>query len=233
MNLAPLRSSLVRVLEPEAMDTLEEARDYDAMDHGDVNRAFVADLLAAQRRAQLAPNAEILDLGTGTAQIPIELCGQNPQARVVAIDLAAPMLRLAAENVARRGLGGQIALQLVDAKHLPFADGHFAAVMSNSIVHHIPEPRAALAEALRVVRKPGGLIFVRDLARPTDDEQVGRLVDLYAAGANDRQRQLFDASLRAALAVEEIRALVADLGFDPHTVQPTSDRHWTWNAQAN
>ena len=37
---------LSRVLEPEAMDTAEEARDYDAMDHARVNAAFVADFLA-------------------------------------------------------------------------------------------------------------------------------------------------------------------------------------------
>ena len=33
---------LPRVLEPEVMDTAEEARDYDAMDHSQVNRVFVA-----------------------------------------------------------------------------------------------------------------------------------------------------------------------------------------------
>jgi hypothetical protein len=37
---------LPRVLEPEVMDTPEEARDYDAMDHSAVNRVFVADFLA-------------------------------------------------------------------------------------------------------------------------------------------------------------------------------------------
>ena len=158
-------------------------------------------------------DARVLDLGTGTAQIPIELCLQNPRASVVAIDLAEPMLRLAAENVARRGLSARIALEQVDAKGLPFADGQFAAVMSNSIVHHIPEPRTALAEAVRVLRKPGGLIFVRDLARPVDDDQVRQLVETYAAGCNDHQRQLFDASLRAALSVEEIRALVDAAGL--------------------
>ena len=36
---------LPRVLEPELMDTAEEARDYDEMDHSAVNRAFVADFL--------------------------------------------------------------------------------------------------------------------------------------------------------------------------------------------
>jgi ubiquinone/menaquinone biosynthesis C-methylase UbiE len=230
MSLAPERSSLVRVLEPEAMDSLLEARDYDAMDHSEVNRRFVADYLAAQRGAKLPDDAEILDLGTGTAQIPIELCAQNPRARVVAIDLAPSMLHLAGENVARDGRSGQITLQLVDAKRLPYADGHFAAVMSNSIVHHIPQPRAALAEALRALRRPGGLIFVRDLARPADDAHVRHLVETYSSACNRHQRQLFDASLRAALALDEIRRLVAALGFDPQTVQPTSDRHWTWSA---
>ena len=33
------------VLEPEVMDTAEEARDYDSMDHSEVNRRFVADFL--------------------------------------------------------------------------------------------------------------------------------------------------------------------------------------------
>ena len=35
-----------RVLEPELMDTALEAADYDAMDHTEVNRRFVDDLLA-------------------------------------------------------------------------------------------------------------------------------------------------------------------------------------------
>lgn len=230
MNRACDRSLLARVLEPEVMDSSDEARDYDAMDHGEVNRRFVADFLAAQQHSGLDAAVEVLDLGTGTAQIPIELCTQNPQARVVAIDLAESMLRLGRDNVARRGLSQRITLEKVDAKRLPYALGRFAAVMSNSIVHHIPQPLGALSEALRVLQKPGGLIFVRDLARPFDDRQVRNLVDTYAAGANDHQRQLFEASLRAALSVEEIRALITQLGFDPANVQATSDRHWTWSA---
>ena len=150
---------------------------------------------------------------------------------MVAIDLAESMLRLGRENIARRGLDQRIALVRVDAKRLPYAVGHFAAVISNSIVHHIPQPREALAEALRVLRKSGGLIFVRDLARPLDDAHVRHLVGTYAAGSNDQQRHLFEASLRAALSLEEIRDLVRQLGFDPANVQATSDRHWTWSAR--
>jgi ubiquinone/menaquinone biosynthesis C-methylase UbiE len=230
MNLAANRSLLSRVLEPEVMDTRDEARDYDAMDHSEVNRRFVADFLSAQRQAGLDDDVEVLDLGTGTALIPIELCATNPNARILAIDLAEEMLRLARENVARHGLSERIALQCVDAKRLPYPDGHFAAVMSNSIVHHIPEPKAALVEATRVL-KAGGLAFVRDLSRPHDDAQVHHLVETFAGNANAHQRQLFEASLRAALSVDEIKALVVQLGFDSRSVQATSDRHWTWTCR--
>ena len=48
---------LPRVLEPEVMDSPEEARDYDAMDHAEVNRRFVADFLTARSE----PAAVILE----------------------------------------------------------------------------------------------------------------------------------------------------------------------------
>jgi ubiquinone/menaquinone biosynthesis C-methylase UbiE len=230
MILAPLRSSLPRVLEPEVMDSIADARDYDAMDHAAVNRLFAADFLAARDACGIAPDAELLDLGTGTAQIPIELCRQDARVRVLAIDLAEHMLRLARENVARAGFTARIALERVDAKRLPYGDGQFAALASNSIVHHVPQPRDVLAEAVRVV-SPGGLIFIRDLARPRDDGHVLELVQAYAGDASAHQRQLFDDSLRAALAVEEVRALVVELGYAGETVSATSDRHWTWVAR--
>lgn len=230
MRPAPDRSSLARVLEPEVMDSADEARDYDAMDHGEVNRRFAADFLAASRAAGIADDERVLDLGTGTAQIPVELCVQNPRASILAIDLAEEMLRLARRNVEQAGLAGRVRVERVDAKRLPYEDGQFAAVMSNSIVHHIPQPEGALAEAVRVVKKPGGVLFVRDLARPYDDAAVSHLVETYAPTCNAHQRKLFEDSLRAALSVDEMRQLVARLGFDPAGVSATSDRHWTWSA---
>lgn len=235
---------LPRVLEPEVMDTPEEARDYDAMDHSEVNRRFVEDFLAAvgASGAEIARTddaghaatnqglAEALDLGTGTAQIPIELCRRSSDWRVWAIDLAPNMLYLARANVEVASLSSRIRLDLVDAKRLPYQDDRFAAVISNSIVHHIPEPRFALAEAVRVVR-PQGWIFIRDLLRPADDAAVRHLVETYAGQANPHQRKMFDDSLRAALSLDEIRDLVRDLGFSADTVRATSDRHWTWQAR--
>ena len=64
--------------------------------------------------------------------------------------------------------------------------------------------------------------------RPADEATLLRLVDLHAAGANGHQREMFAASLRAALTLGEVRALVAGLGLDPAAVRQTTDRHWTW-----
>jgi ubiquinone/menaquinone biosynthesis C-methylase UbiE len=214
---------LPRTLEPEVMDSAEEARDYDAMDHAAVNDLFVADFLAVWDEAN-----PVLDVGTGTGQIPIALCRVAPTARVIAIDAAESMLAVGRTNVARAGLANQIELKLADAKKLPFVDGAFAAVMSNSIVHHIPEPAAVIAEMVRVVR-PGGRILVRDLLRPADETTLKHLVNQYARGANDHQRSMFAESLAAALTLAEVRAMVADI-MNAESVQATSDRHWTWSA---
>lgn len=216
---------LSRVLEPEVMDSADEARDYDAMDHSAVNRAFVADFLAVWDGA-----GPVLDVGTGTAQIPIELCRQRGGAQVVGIDAAAEMLAVGQRNLEAAGLITRLALRRCDAKALPFAAGDFGAVISNSIVHHIPAPAAVLAEMVRVLR-PGGWLFVRDLRRPEDEETLARLVDLHAAGANDHQRKMFAESLGAALTVEEVRGQVASLGWPAADVRATSDRHWTWAAR--
>ena len=103
---APEESRLARIYEPEVMDTTHDALDYDQMDHAEVNRRFVSDFLNALAVAGISDEIEVLDLGTGTAQIPIELCRQNANLRVVAIDLSVEMLKIAAENVARGRLGG-------------------------------------------------------------------------------------------------------------------------------
>jgi len=217
---------LPRTLEPEVMDTAEEAANYDAMDHAGVNRAFVDDLIAAWFAGALVPAPTVLDLGTGTAQIPIELAGRGLNTHITAVDLAEHMLALAEQNVEAAGFGDAISLRRIDAKSLPFADGSFDIVMSNSIVHHIPEPAGCLGEMVRVL-KPGGLLFVRDLMRPDTIDTVEHLVDTYAADENPHQQQLFRQSLHAALTLEEITTCVIEFGLPGQWAAATSDRHWT------
>ncbi len=218
---------LSRVLEPEVMDATEDAVDYDAMDHAHVNRVFVDDLLSHWPTSE--QTLRVFDAGTGTAQIPIELLRRGVAATVVAADAASEMLLMARNNIAAVGLSSYITCELRDCKQMPEADASFDIVMSNSIIHHIPEPFLVFAECCRIL-KPGGLLFLRDLHRPESDAALQSLVDQYAAGTNAHQRQLFRDSLHAALTVEEVRELLQPLGINPAAVNMTSDRHWTLSA---
>lgn len=216
--------SLARILEHEVMDSETEAREYDEMDHREVNQRFVDDFLSF-----CSEPTDVLDLGCGTAQIPIVLAKANKACRIMAVDAAVAMLDIARFNIEIAGVVGRVQLAQVDAKKLGYGSGMFGAVISNSIIHHIPEPAGVLAEAVRVT-KSGGTLFFRDLLRPSDKAQLQTLVQQYAGEANPSQQKMFADSLHAALSLDEIRDMVLALGFDASGVQATSDRHWTWAA---
>ena len=216
--------SLQRKLEPEVMDSWEEALGYDAMDHREVNQRFADDFLATG-----VQSGEILDLGTGTAQIPIVICKQAAKLQIVAGDMALSMLDIARRNVEIASLQNNIFPDHIDAKQLTYADGRFDAVISNSIIHHLENPILAIQEAVRVCR-PGGRIFFRDLLRPASLEALSHLVQTYSGQEESLAQEMFSRSLEAALTLQEIQDLIASLGFSPADVKVTSDRHWTWSS---
>ena len=213
---------LSRVLEPEAMDTDDSVAAYDAMDHTAVNAAFVADALS------LAPSpARALDLGTGTARIALALCAAHPTVRVTGADLSPNMLRRGARNVAQAGLAARVGLVVADVTRLPYTPGDFDLVLSNSLVHHLPEPARFFAALAGLASAPGVAVFVRDLLRPESVAARDALVARHAASDTALGRELFRASLHAALTLDEVRQLVAASGLEGTAVSQTSDRHWT------
>jgi ubiquinone/menaquinone biosynthesis C-methylase UbiE len=214
--------ALRRILEPEVMDTERDATEYDGMDFTDVNLSF------ALRAAELAPEAgTVLDVGTGTARIPILFLQQSGTGLLVhAVDLSAEMLKIAARHVVRAGLSARITLHRADGKVLPFPAGRFDMVMSNSLVHHLPEPRLFFSEVARIIR-PGGAVFVRDLRRPDSTAELEELVQKYAGDADPYQQKLFRDSLHASLTIPEIALLVSEAGLDGVQVVNSSDRHWS------
>jgi ubiquinone/menaquinone biosynthesis C-methylase UbiE len=207
-----------RVLEPEVMDTVEDAEAYDAMDHSGANDAFITRLL------ELGVSGRVLDIGCGPGHIPLQLVTQKPELEVVGVDLSKSMLKIAEEHKAVCAHGDRVEFQVADAKGLDFPDDSFDTVCSNSILHHIPNPVPFLSEAWRVL-KPGGIFLIRDLFRPEDTAAASALVDLYAADEAEYARALFHASLCAAFTPDELVDAARAAGISGAEVVEDSDRH--------
>jgi ubiquinone/menaquinone biosynthesis C-methylase UbiE len=210
-----------RILEPEVMDTWMEATAYDAMDFVAVNTAF------AEAAIALDPDAvKILDAGTGTARIPILMCQRRPQYLITAVDLAQSMLIVGQRNVEDAELAQRIRLERVDTKRMAYPDLEFDMLISNSLVHHLPDPLSFFQEVKRLVR-PGGAILIRDLIRPDSDEIVNDLVDKIGAGYDAHQQQLFRDSLKAALTLAEVQAAIDRIGLGGVKLTRSSELHWS------
>lgn len=119
-------------------------------DHGwrTLARRFAAAVPAAP-----AAGLRVLDVGCGTGRS--RAIYQERARSYAGIDLSLGALRLA-----RRRMPDSSWLQ-ADALRLPFASGSFDVVAFSSVLHHVPDRRAALAEASRAL-KPGGWAFAFD-----------------------------------------------------------------------
>jgi ubiquinone/menaquinone biosynthesis C-methylase UbiE len=217
-----------RILEPEVMDSLTEAIEYDAMDFTEVNTDFALKAIA------LGPPEQgiVLDAGTGPGRIPVIISQMRSQWQIIAIDAAQSMLEVAAQHVQQANLQSSISLELVDAKSLPYEDGHFDMIISNSLVHHLPDPLPFFKELKRVVKSNGG-ILIRDLFRPANAEIMNALVDSIGEEYDEYQKKLFRDSLNAALTLDEVNQLIFQVDLQQVKVYQSSDRHWTaqrsWN----
>jgi ubiquinone/menaquinone biosynthesis C-methylase UbiE len=209
---------MIRVPEPEVMDSAAEAAAYDTMDHDQVNRAFVDRLIS------LGARGRILDIGTGPGHIPLLLVAALADCTVLAVDLAPAMLAIAARHLAGSPQADRVELRIADAKSLDLDDGSFDVVFSNTILHHLEDPRPFLREAGRVLR-PDGVLLIRDLYRPDSATRVDELVATYAATAGPIGRELFRASLCAAFTPDELRAMADEVGLTSAEVVVDTDRH--------
>jgi ubiquinone/menaquinone biosynthesis C-methylase UbiE len=96
----------------------------------------------------------LLDIGSGTGRVLVQLKKEIPDLKIVGIE---PSVNLR-EIGYRKGLT-DVDLIDGDAQHLPFDDGAFDLVCEFGALHHIPNPKLAVSEMLRVCRRA---IFVSD-----------------------------------------------------------------------
>lgn len=211
-----------RIPEPELMDDNAQARAYAEADFSEPHDHFVALFRETFPGLELA--GTVLDLGCGPADVTIRFARAYPRCRIDGVDGAPAMLRFGRDAVRRAGLDGRIRLiegYLPDAV-LPL--DAYDAVISNSLLHHLADPRV-LWESVKRWGRPGAPVFVMDLRRPDTSGQVERLIRQYAAGEPEVLRRDFENSLRAAYRPEEVREQLRAEDLAGLTIRVVSDRH--------
>ena len=155
----------------------------------------------------LDPEWIVGDLGCGTGQVAASLAPFVK--RVIAVDRSDDMLQAARRRV--RDLPN-VDVRRGELEALPIADGELDAATLLLVLHHLPDPVEALAEAARVLR-PGGRLLISDML-PHDREayrqQMGHV--WLGFGEDALQRLLTTAGF------ERIR--VASMPADPDAKGP-------------
>jgi demethylmenaquinone methyltransferase/2-methoxy-6-polyprenyl-1,4-benzoquinol methylase len=185
----------------------------------------------AVRSLRLTGGERVLDLCTGTGDLAILAVRSQPgPARVVGVDFAGAMLRVAHTKIQRAGLSRHVALVRGDATRLPIAAASVDAVTIAFGIRNVEHGEEACAEMGRVL-KPGGRLAMLEFAVPAAPvwrhcygwylkhvlPAVGRLVSHHPAAYG-----YLPASINAFARPDEVVKILRHAGFvDVSTIRLT------------
>jgi ArsR family transcriptional regulator len=118
------------------------------------------------------PRLTVGDLGCGTGQISSVLASHV--ARVVGVDGSPDMLQAA--RIRLKGLS-TVEFRLGSLEALPIDNGELDATVMALVLHHVPDPARALAEAARVLKRGGRALIIDMLPhdRAEYQQQMGHV----------------------------------------------------------
>jgi len=145
-------------------------------------------------------NWHALDVATGAGHTALAFAPYV--AHIVAADLTQEMLAKTAELAAERGLTN-LETRVADAEQLPFEESAFDLVTCRLAFHHFPNPRQALGEFARVLKRGGVLGFTDNIVVP----------DKQAAGYYNAYEKLRDPSHHWVYPLVRLQSMVEEAGL--------------------
>lgn len=189
----------------EARGSWFSARFYDPF----LSLAERAGMAARRERLLTGARGDVLEIGSGTG---LNL-GHYP-ASVTRLVLSEPEEHMADRLEARVARGGHAAeVARVPASSLGYPDDSFDTVVSTMVLCTVPDPGAALAEARRVLRPGGALLFCEHVR--SDSERLARW--------QDRLHGPWAAFADGCRCNQDTVALIQDAGFEV-----TVEERGTW-----
>ena len=172
-----------------------------------------------RREARPDPRQTVVDVGCGTGSLLRIVREHQPGTRVIGVDGSAEMIAVAQEQTAN----DTVEYHAADAAELPLDDGCADLVLLLNSLHHFPQPGAALAEAMRIL-KPGGTVWVG-----TDEDVYdmagwsnGRVRDELRGASGIRQTVAIRATSTNCCHVRALSPRRAEASCSPLTTVPRS-----------
>ena len=109
----------------------------------------------------------VLDLATGTADMPILLMKLLSPDKVIGIDISEAMLELGRKKVEKNNLTGRISLQTGDAENIYFSNASFFAATVAFGVRNFQDLEKGLSEIHRIL-KPDGKLVILEFSKPNN-----------------------------------------------------------------
>lgn len=129
------------------------------------------------RRLDLKPGQQVLELGAGTGFVAVAAArAVGPEGRVVALDIEPRMIERLRQKLLAEGVSN-VEGKLGDATKLDFPDATFDCVYMVTALGEMPDKRAVLWEAYRVL-KPAGILSVSEIIMDPDYTLKGTVIRL-------------------------------------------------------
>lgn len=164
-NIVPYKNSADSKKEQVAEMFNKIASRYDFLNHflsGGIDRGWRKKAIA--ELSSLKPKT-ILDVATGTADMPVMLVKLLLPEKVIGIDISEGMLELGRKKISKLGLTQKIALQSGDGENIFFSNASFYAATVAFGVRNFQNLEQGLSELHRIL-KPGGKLVILEFSKP-------------------------------------------------------------------
>jgi len=211
-------------------DTLEKALLRDEFIREDLKKILlegvdVDEVYLRRIAGRASKGGIILDIGTGTAHIPLEVARRILEVEIVTMDLSGASVKIAKRNVEATNHGERIHVVRADGYNLPFKDQCLDGVIIRLAPHSIAEAHRVLKDGgWYILRACGGYCCGKEIKEIFGERALpfaaadwwktstGRLERLDYRGFRDVQEMSY--LVKKYYTLEQI---IKEMRFDPHS----------------
>lgn len=187
--------------------------------------------LVAGELGKFIKRGPVLEIGSGTGRLLIEIARNVPDVYLTGIDISDEMIALSRLNTQKEGLSGRIEFREIPVEELSsFQENSFELVLSHASFSGWLRPEESLKEIAGIL-KPDGMLYISDWNRSAPMDAVSALARraLNEPEHLERIRMAF----QAAYTGKELKKLLSDFiaetnkGGGPfRLIQFSTEEHW-------